>query len=302
MTVMEHNQQKRLAAGLSIFSNSAIIILKLIAGLISGSISVISEAVHSLGDFFASVLTFFSVIKSAEPADKKHPFGHGKYEDMSGFIEGGFIIFASLFIVFEALKKVVTGSFDNVEPELGLYVMGISVFVNIIVSSVLFKVAKKTDSVSLFADAQHLRTDVLSSAGIFLGLLLIKFTGIYLLDPVIAIGVAVIIFKTGFSISKKTMDNLLDCSLPDEDLNNICEVLNSFKSREFVDFKNLRAIRLGPRKKIEVTLIFPKDMTIQNCHNVCDRVEQALGQKFLNIDTNIHLEPEIKDAISNLQN
>ena len=101
-TVMKIETEKKFAAGLSIFSNSVIIILKLIAGHISGSISIISEAIHSLSDFLASVLTFFSVMKSSEPADKTHPFGHGKYEDMSGFIEGGLIIFAAAFIVYEA--------------------------------------------------------------------------------------------------------------------------------------------------------------------------------------------------------
>lgn len=112
---MDINREKKLAAGLSIFSNTLIIILKLAAGLISGSISIISEAVHSLSDFLASVLTFFAVIKSSEPADKKHPFGHGKYEDMSGFIEGGLIIFAALFIIYEALKKIFTGHCGDVD-------------------------------------------------------------------------------------------------------------------------------------------------------------------------------------------
>ena len=103
---MDITTEKKLAAGLSITSNAVIIILKFIAGIISGSISIISEAIHSMSDFLASVLTFFAVMKSSEPADKEHPFGHGKYEDMSGFIEGGLIIFAALYIIYEACKKV----------------------------------------------------------------------------------------------------------------------------------------------------------------------------------------------------
>ena len=173
---MKIETQKKFAAGLSIFSNSVIIVLKLIAGHISGSISIISEAIHSLSDFLASVLTFFSVMKSSEPADKTHPFGHGKYEDMSGFIEGGLIIFAACFIIYEAIKKILAPTSMDVDTTLGLYVMGISVVANVIVSSVLFKVAKTSDSISLYADAEHLRTDILSSLGVFLGLLLIKVT------------------------------------------------------------------------------------------------------------------------------
>lgn len=297
VTVMNLDCQKKFAAGLSIFSNSAIIILKLVVGLYSGSISIISEAIHSMSDFLASVLTFFSVIKSAEPADKEHPFGHGKYEDMSGFIEGGLIIFASLFIIYEALKKILSGAEAAVDTTLGLYVMGISVVANIIVSTVLFKVAKRADSVSLFADAEHLRTDVLSSLGVFIGLLAIKFTGIHILDPIIAIVVAVIIFKAGFSISKSTMDNLLDCSLPEEDINNICNLLESCKVHGIIGFKDLKARRLGPQKSIEVTLIFPKDMTILHCHNICDRIEHKLSQNLGDVAASIHLEPEVEHKV-----
>mgnify|MGYP002689372060 FL=1 len=222
----------------------------------------------------------------------KRQFGHGKYEDMSGFIEGGLIIFAALFIIYEAVKKIISGSGASLDPTLGLIVMGLSVILNIIVSSILFKVAKSTDSISLFADAEHLRTDVLSSVGVFAGLLVIKFTGIAILDPIIAIVVACIIFKAGFSISKRTMDNLLDCSLPEEDLNELRVFLDSFKSGKIIDYTNLKARRLGPHKNIEVTLIFPKDMTIFDCHSVCDLIETELQKHFGDISASIHLEPE----------
>ncbi len=288
---MKIETQKKFAAGLSIFSNSVIIVLKLIAGHISGSISIISEAIHSLSDFLASVLTFFSVMKSSEPADKTHPFGHGKYEDMSGFIEGGLIIFAACFIIYEAVKKILAPTSMDVDTTLGLYVMGISVVANVIVSSVLFKVAKTSDSISLYADAEHLRTDILSSLGVFLGLLLIKVTGIHLLDPIIAIIVACIIFRAGFSISKSTMNNLLDCSLPESDLKTIDDILESSKAQGIVGYKDLRARRLGPQKSITLTLIFPKDMTIYNCHTICDSVEKELKKKLGDVVSSIHLEP-----------
>lgn len=290
--VMDIMTSKKSAATLSIISNSFIIILKLIVGVMTGSISIISEAIHSLSDFLASVITFFSVIKSAEPADSKHPFGHGKYEDMSGFIEGGLIIFAALYIIYEAVKKIFIGGNLEIDTTLGMLVMGISVVVNIIVSSILFRVAKKSESVALFADAEHLRTDVISAFGVFAGLLLIKLTGIYILDPVIAIIVAVIIFKAGFDISKTTMDNLLDCSLPKSDMDEIRNFLDSFKGNGIVDYKNLKARRLGSQKNVEVTLLFKKDMTIYECHSICDSIEHQMAQKFGEISASIHLEPE----------
>ena len=297
--VMDMIAKKKSVAALSIISNSFIIILKLVVGVMSGSISIISEAVHSLSDFLASVLTLFSVIKSAEPADKKHPFGHGKYEDISGFIEGGLIIFAAVFIIYEAIKKIFFGANLEIDTTLGLLVMGISVVLNIIVSSILFKVAKDSDSVSLYADAEHLRTDVLSALGVFVALLVIKFTGVYILDPIIAIIVALIIFEAGFSISKRTMDNLLDCSLPENEMNDICEFLNKFKNKGIVDYTNLRARRLGPHRSIEVTLLFQKDMTIYDCHNVCDLIEHQMKESFGDVSTSIHLEPECEKETIN---
>ena len=247
--------QKKSAAGLSITSNAVIIVSKLIAGIISGSISIISEAIHSLSDFLASVLTFFAVMRSSEPADKSHPYGHGRYEDMSGFIEGGLIVFAGLFIIYEAGKKFFTGFSMESENTLGICVMSFAVIANYLVSNYLFYVAKKSDSVSLYADAEHLRTDVWSSLGVLIGLVLIKITGLVILDPIIALIVAVFILRAGVKISKETLNNLLDGSLPVEDLNKIEEVIKSFEPKGIIGFKDLKTRRTGPTKEIELTLL-----------------------------------------------
>ena len=284
--------EKKLAAGLSITSNAVIIILKFIAGIISGSISIISEAIHSLSDFLASVLTFFAVMKSSEPADNDHPFGHGKYEDMSGFVEGGLIIFAALYIIYEACKKLFAHQAFEVDTTLGIAVMLFAVIANFFVSSVLFKVAKKSNSISLFADGEHLRTDIYSSLGVMAGLVLIKATGIHILDPIIAILVALFILKAGFSISKETLNNLLDGSLPPEDLKSIEEIINSYKNSSVSGVKNLKARRCGPSTDIELTILFPKNMTINECHNVCDEIENLIKKKLEHVTIMIHAEPD----------
>ena len=289
---MNIETEKKFAAGLSITSNAIIIILKLAAGIISGSISIISEAIHSLSDFLASVLTFFAVMKSSEPADECHPFGHGKYEDMSGFIEGGLIIFAALYIIYEACNKLFIHNGFEVDTTLGIYVMLFAVVANSFVSAILFKVAKKSNSISLFADGEHLRTDIYSSLGVMLGLVLIKFTGIYILDPIIAILVALFILKAGFSISKETLNNLLDGSLPAEELKIIENIINSYNNKNVKGYKNLKARRSGPSKDIEVTMLFPKDMTINDCHNICDEVEALIKNKLGTSTILIHAEPE----------
>ena len=286
---MNLDSEKKFAAGLSITSNAFIIITKLIAGMVSGSISIISEAIHSLSDFLASVLTFFAVTRSAEPADKEHPFGHGKYEDMSGFIEGGLIIFAGCFIIFESANKLIKGYTLQTESMLGIYVMAFAVIANFVVSRYLFYVAKKSDSVSLLADAEHLSTDIFSSLGVLVGLVLIKITGIAALDPIVALIVAVIILKTGFTISKETLNNLLDGSLPQDDIKKIETILKS--NKVIKGFKNIKGRKSGQYKDIELTLLFNPDMKISCAHNICDEIENEIKKELGNVSTIIHAEP-----------
>ena len=166
---MQINTKKKLAAGLSILSNITLTTLKIIAGILSGSLSIISEAIHSMSDFCASIITFFSVFKSSEPADIDHPYGHGKYEDMAGFIEGILILLASFFIIYKSAKKIILGLPAETENTLGIAVMFLAVLVNILVSSILFKVAKESGSISLYADGEQLRTDFYSSLGVLIG-------------------------------------------------------------------------------------------------------------------------------------
>ena len=287
---MELNAQKKFAAGLSITSNAVIILLKIIAGILSGSISIISEAIHSFSDFLASVLTFFAVTRSSEPADKEHQFGHGKYEDMSGFIEGGLIILAGLYIIYESFKKLIWGYNLEFNSMLGIYVMAFAVVANFMVSSYLFYVAKKADSVSLYADAEHLRTDIFSSLGVLIGLILIKITGIVILDPIIAIIVAIIIIKAGYSISKETLNNLLDGSLPEEDMKKIESILD--KNISIKGYKDLKTRKVGQCKDIEITIFFEPNLTIAQCHKICDEIEAEFAKRFSNMTIIIHPEPE----------
>ncbi len=293
---MMNLSEKKFAAGLSIVSNALIIVLKFAAGILSGSISIISEAIHSLSDFLASVLTFFAVMKSSEPADKEHPFGHGRYEDMSGFFEGGLIIFAAFYIIYEAVKKLYFGYSLETESYLGIGVMAFAAAANFFVSNYLFAVAKKTNSISLFADGKHLQADITSSLGVLAGLVLIKFTGLTVLDPVIAIVVALFILKTGFTISKTTLNNLLDGSVPVEDLEKIQSIIE--KTQGVLGCKNLKARSVGPEKQIEITLFFEKNMTIECCHNICDLVEERIKEELGLCSISIHAEPHCEKCLS----
>ena len=286
---MNVESKKKYAASLSILSNGLIILFKLVAGIITGSISIISEAIHSMSDFLASVLTFFAITRSSQPADRDHPFGHGKYEDVAGFVEGILILLASFYIILESCKKIISNNSSEFNSTLGIIVMVIAIFANLIVSSYLFIVAKKADSVALKADAHHLSTDVYSSFGVLVGLVLIKITGIVILDPLIAIFVALIILKTGISIIKETLNNLLDGTLPNEDIKIIENVINGC---EYIQgFKNLKSRKSGSNRDIDITILFEEHMSIKECHKICDSLEAKIQDVLPNTLITIHCEP-----------
>lgn len=286
-------KEKKFAAVLSIISNSSLILLKFIAGVISGSIGIISEAIHSGSDLLASIITFFSISESLKPADEDHQFGHGKYEDLASLIEGILIIFAAFYIIYESAKKILFIHMVKIDTNMGLTVMFISVLVNLFVSAYLFKTAKKTESPALYADGEHLRTDIYSSLAVFLGLLAVKLTGNSIYDPIIAILVAIIIFTAGYKICIVAQKSLLDTSLDGKENSQIREIISKYKKNGIIDLKNLRTRKAGLKKNIEITLIVEKNMHISTSHKLCDEIEAEIEACLQNTDISIHLEPKL---------
>lgn len=292
MTEQTQAKQKKISAAISIFSNLTLILIKITAGILSGSISVLSEALHSLADLSASCIAYFSVSKSSKPADEDHPFGHGKYEDLAGFIEAILIILTALYILFVACEKIIVKGGDyEIQTTIGISIMFLSVIVNWVVSSYLNKVAIKTDSIALKTDAEHLRADIYSSLGIIAGLFAVRITGLSILDPIIAIFVATIIFKTGIKLTKQSSNNLLDGSLPKEDKNAIDEAIKSFEPHGVIGTKQIRTSKSGSKRLIQMTILLPSGMTLIEAHNICDKIETKIREKLKNCDIIIHAEP-----------
>lgn len=295
MTVKESAQEKKFGAAVSIVSNTVLILIKVLAGILSGSISVLSEALHSFADLSASCLAYFSVSKSAKPADDDHPFGHGKYEDLAGFIEAILIILTALYILFVACEKIIThGGNYEIHTTIGILIMCLSVVVNWVISSYLDKIAKKTDSIALKTDSEHLRADIYSSLGIILGLIAVKVTGLNILDPIIAIFVAAIILRTGIKLTKQSSNNLLDGSLPKEDKKKIDEALKSFGAHGVIGAKQIRTSKSGSKRLIRMTIFLPSGMTLLEAHNICDEIETQIRKNLKNCDIIIHAEPYCK--------
>jgi cation diffusion facilitator family transporter len=281
--------KKTRTASLSVLSNSVLIILKLGAGIITGSVSVISEAIHSSLDLVAAIIAFFSVRISDTPPDHRHPYGHGKFENVSGVVEAALIFIAAGWIIFEAIKKLVSESpIDSFG--IGFVVMMISGIVNIFVSRLLHKTAKETDSVALEADALHLSTDVITSFGVAAGLILIWITGYHIIDPIIAILVALFIIKESWDLFKRAYSPLLDTQLLEDEVVVIEHSIQDFL-QEGMSFHQLRTRKSGSHRYIDFHLEIPGDVSVAESHKMCDAIEDDIKQKLNNAEVNIHVEP-----------
>lgn len=284
------------AASLSVFSNTILIGLKLVVGFMTGSVSVISEAIHSGVDLAAAVIAYFAVRKSGKPADFEHPFGHGKYENLSGAIEALLIFVAAGWIIMEAVHKLQHPA--AVETlGLGFAVMMFSAIANIFVSNVLFKVAKKTDSVALSADAWHLRTDTYTSFGVAAGLGIIVageflFPGVNLawVDPVAAIAVAILIIHTAWTLTLESVRDLLDARMDVEEEAWIRDCICAMQP-EIRGFHHLRTRKSGGNRFIEMHLNVEGHMSVSESHDLNDRIAAAIKAQFPGSRVMIHIEP-----------
>jgi cation diffusion facilitator family transporter len=274
-------------ARLSIISNTLLIMMKLAAGLMSGSVSIISEAIHSSMDLVAAVIAFFSVKVSDNPPDSRHPYGHGKIENISGVIEAILIFIAAIWIIFEAVKKLSGETIELDSIGLGSTVMIISAIVNMIVSKRLYKVARETHSVALEADALHLKTDVYTSLGVAIGLGLIMITRINWLDPLVAILVAMFIIRESYVLLRKAFTPLLDTAWGE---NEIQVLENSLKQLD-VNYHDLRTRLAGNYRFVDIHIQIPEDVSVGNAHKYCDRIENELTGKYENLTVTIHVEP-----------
>jgi cation diffusion facilitator family transporter len=287
------DQLKEKTARLSVISNTGLVLMKFVVGFAIGSVSIISEAIHSSMDLIAAVIAFFSVRKSAEPPDAQHEFGHGKFEDISGLIEALLIFVAAILIIREAVIKLFGEPSEHFTPSLlifGIAVMGISALVNWYVSNRLMKVAKQSESIALESDAWHLRTDVCTSLGVFFGLILIRLTGITLFDPLFAIGVAIVIMKAAYDLTRRSFSDLIDHSIPPADEQRIQEIICDHASI-YAGFHDLRTRRSGPEIFIEFHLVVPGSITVLQCHDLADHLESDLKTEFPRANITIHAEP-----------
>ncbi len=278
-------------AKLSIYSNSLLLIMKLAVGLFIGSISILSEALHSGIDLLAAIIANYSVKKAGKPADDIHKFGHGKFENVSGTVEAILIFVAAIIILFKAGEKILNQEEINYDLiGAGIVIMGISTVVNFYVSRKIMKVAKKAESIALEADAYHLTTDVYTSVGVFIGLILIQITKNPIFDPVMAIIVAIIILKASYDLTKRSVSGLMDMKLSDKEENIIKSIISEHYS-EFAEYHDLRTRMSGAERYVDLHLVVPKNQHVAEAHEFCDHLEKDIKEKIPNLSILIHIEP-----------
>lgn len=282
---------KSRAAGLSIASNATLIVLKIVAGVLTGSIAILTEAVHSAIDLLASIVAFFSVRKAEEPPDPNHPYGHEKVENLTAALEGILILVGAGIIIYESIRRLITPS--NVDTiGVGIAVVALSAVANFAVSTYLYRQAAATDSPALEGDAAHLRTDAFTSVGVLIGLLLVKITGAARFDPITALVIAVAIIWSGVRLVNRSSRVLVDEALPAEELEIVRQTIEAYDAPEVSGFHKLRARQAGSRRHIDLHVQFRAGTTLERAHEVSHELQGAIAARLKDADVLIHLEPE----------
>jgi cation diffusion facilitator family transporter len=280
---------ERGAANLLIGVVVGLILLKIIAGWISGSISVFAQAADSFLDLFAGLVTFFAVRIATKPADEEHPFGHGKVEDMAGMVQGVLLFIAAGLIIYSSVQRIINKTPIEL-AEAGMGAMAVSMVASILLSRHLLKVSRATGSVVLEANARNITGDIYSTAAVLVGLIVVRLTGLSILDPIIAIGIAIYIAKIAYDAINKPLLGLVDASLPRSEQAVIKSCLAE-QGNQIVGFHELRTRRSGNQRYIDLHLVMAKGISLERAHQVCDLLEVDIRLKLPRTNVTIHVEP-----------
>ena len=281
-------QSARSATWLPVISNTLLVLLKLGVGIAIGSISVISDGLDSLIDTTSAFIALVAVRIAARPADTGHPFGHGKAENLGVLVEALFITAGGIFITVEAIRRILAGAELGL-VELGIGVMGFSIILNLVVSAHLLRVARHTGSPALAAAGRHRATDVVTSGGVLLGLILVRTTGVQVLDPVVALVIAVIIFWTAAGLLRSSFEALMDVRLSPEEEAQVRALINRYQDQ--ARLAHLHTRKAGPDRYFELTLMVCQHMSVGESHHLTEHFEEQIYALFPGSTVVIHIEP-----------
>ncbi|MBN1692833.1 MAG: cation transporter [Dehalococcoidales bacterium] len=268
----------------------SLIILKTVIGILTGSLSIVAQAVDSFLDLFAVGVTFLAVHIAAKPADAEHPFGHGKAENIAAIIQAILIFVAGGTIIYSAVTRA---SID--EPleftEAGIAVMVVSIIASILLSRHLRRVARQEDSMALEANANNIAVDVYSAAVVLVGLVIVRITGLDIIDDILAGLVALLILKVGIDVLRKSFTGLIDVKLPEDEENLIKLAISEHFGDQVIEYHKLRTRKSGSQRYVDLHLVMPRHISLEESHLMCDHLENDMKQRLLGMDITIHVEP-----------
>jgi cation diffusion facilitator family transporter len=279
----------RIATG-SLAVSVAVLTIKFGAYLLTGSVALYSDALESIINVVTAAAAIVAIRSAARPPDAEHPYGHDKAEYLSAVMVGALIVVAGLAILWEAYGAIAAPK-PIEAPWIGIAVNAVATVLNAVWSGVLLRQGRKHRSAALVADGRHLLADVVTSLGVAVGVVLVVLTGIDVLDPAIAVLVALLVLRSGWGVIRQNASGLLDESVPAEELARIREVI-SLNAGEAIETHDLRTRHAGRTIFIDFHLVVPGSMTVERSHEICDRLEAALEKAFERAVVMIHVEPE----------
>jgi cation diffusion facilitator family transporter len=264
---------------------------KVIVGVFTNSISIWAQAVDSSLDIFAVVVTFLTVGYSSKPADREHPFGHGKLEAIAAGVQAVLLLGASTAIAYSAVQRIINKTMVSYAPA-GVAVMFVSLVVSFLLSRHLFKVARATGSTALEANANNIRSDVYSTGGVLVGLAVISiWNNLTIIDPILALIVVVIILRATYRVGWMAFHELIDVKLPEDEEMEIRQAITEHFGGEVVGFHRLRTRKAGSQRYIDLHLVMPRQVSIEQAHEMCDHLEKDMKDRLQRTDVTIHVEP-----------
>jgi len=286
---MSSIKEKSNVAGISVLAAIFLTGFKLVIGLLTGSLGLLSEALHSGLDLVAAIITYFSVRISDKPADKNHHYGHGKIENLSAFVETILLLITCVWIIYEAVGRLVSDTHRDIEVTVWSYIVIVSsIIIDFSRSRALSRVAKKHNSQALEADALHFSTDIWSSAVVLLGLVCANF-GFFFADSVAALGVALIVIYVSFKLGKRSIDVLLDRASE----NTYSKIESAMKGiPEISYYHDIRIRTSGADTFVELNIHVLPELSVKEAHDISHKVEEEIRKIVTRCEVHIHTEPD----------
>jgi cation diffusion facilitator family transporter len=282
------SKEKQAAARLSLGSNLTLLVVKLGVGLLTGSVSVLSEAAHSASDLFASILAVVSVRVVDMPPDEKHPYGHGKAEGISTLGQGLLLSLVAAYIIFEAAKKLVEPH-EAQHVEWGMGVMAASALINVFVVRFVLRAAQKTGSLALIAVSKDHMADIYAAIGVLIGLVLVRITGKTYFDSLMAIAVALLIVRSAWHLFREATHILMDTNLPAEDIERVKEILDS--EPKVLAYHKIRTRQAGSVRHVDAHILLDDHSTLLEAHDLTEEIEDRIREVLPGAAVLLHTEP-----------